>query len=131
MLFLVAVGAAKSRRVHSQEDFSVAGRGLSAFVLFGTMLATWIGTGSIFGHAGKTYEVGIAAWILPMGAVLGIGALTFLAGQSRKFKAITVQDILEARYNKWARIFGVVTLVLTAVTIVSYQYRAAAAVVNL
>jgi SSS family transporter len=131
MIFLVGIGALRSRGVNSQEDFSVAGRQLTTFVLFGTMLATWIGTGSIFGNAGKTYEVGIAAWILPLGGLAGIACLSLLAARARRFPAITVQDILETRYNKWARIFGVITLVLTAVTIVSYQYRAAAAVLNL
>ena len=62
---LVVVGLIGSRGVASQEDFSVAGRKLSVFVLFGTMLATWIGTGSIFGYAEKVYIVGISAWILP------------------------------------------------------------------
>ncbi|PYS55907.1 MAG: hypothetical protein DMG13_01560 [Acidobacteria bacterium] len=131
MVALVGIGALRSRRVESQEDFSVAGRQLSTFVLFGTMLATWIGTGSIFGFSGKIYEVGIAAWILPVGSQIGIILLSFLAGRARRFPAITVQDILETRYNKWARLLGVITLVLTAVTIVSYQYRAAAAVLNL
>jgi len=131
MIFLVGVGAVRSRGVDKQEDFSVAGRSLGTFVLFGTMLATWIGTGSIFGNAGKVYEVGVAAFILPFGALIGIALLSFLAGKSRRLKAITVQDILETRYNKWARVLGVITLVLTAVTIVSYQYRAAAAVINL
>lgn len=131
MIFLVGVGAVRSRGVDKQEDFSVAGRSLGTFVLFGTMLATWIGTGSIFGNAGKVYEVGIAAFILPFGALIGISLLSFLAAKSRRLKAITVQDILETRYNKWARVLGVITLVLTAVTIVSYQYRAAAAVINL
>src|SRR2546425_5856979 len=79
MLVLVGIGAINSRRVHSQADFSVAGRGLSTFVLFGTMLATWIGTGSIFGNAGKTYEVGLAACILPLSALIGIAVLSVLA----------------------------------------------------
>ncbi len=131
MIFLVGVGALRSKRVESQEDFSVAGRKLSTFVVFGTMLATWIGTGSIFGNAGKTYEAGIAAWILPIGALIGILGLSFLAARARRFPAITVQDILETRYNKWARVLGAITLVLTSVTIVSYQYRAAGAVINL
>lgn len=131
LIFLVGIGAIRSRSVERQEDFSVAGRQLGTFVLFGTMLATWIGTGSIFGNAGKVYEVGIAAWILPLGALVGIAALSFLAARARRFEAITVQDILETRYNKWARLLGVIALVMTAVTIVSYQYRAAAAVLNL
>lgn len=128
---LVVFGAFRSRGVETQEDFSVAGRRLGTFVLFGTMLATWIGTGSIFGNAEKVYQVGLAAWILPLGELIGIALLALLAAKARRLSAITVQDILETRYNKWARLFGVITLVLTAVTIVSYQYRAAASVINL
>lgn len=131
MIVLIGIGATRSRSVESQEDFSVAGRQLSTFVLFGTMLATWIGTGSIFGSAERVYQVGIAAWILPLGGLTGIAILSFFAAKARNLEAITVQDILEHRYNKWARLLGVITLVLTAVTIVSYQYRAAGAVLNL
>ena len=131
MVVLIGIGATRSGSVKNQEDFSVAGRQLSTFVLFGTMLATWIGTGSIFGSAERVYQVGIAAWILPLGGLTGIAILSFFAAKARNLEAITVQDILEHRYNKWARLLGVITLVLTAVTIVSYQYRAAGAVLNL
>jgi Na+/proline symporter len=43
----------------------VAGRSLSPWILVCTMLAAWIGTGSIVGNAGKTYQTGLAALILP------------------------------------------------------------------
>ena len=131
LLALVAVGIRTSRRVSTQEDFSVAGRSLNTFVLFATLLATWIGTGSIFGNAEKTYRVGIAALILPLGSLLGIAVLTMLAGRVRGLKQITVQDLLEVRYHPLARILGVITLVIAYTTIASYQYRAAGAVLNL
>ena len=131
LLVLFAVGLWQSRKVTSQDDYSVAGRQLSAFVLFGTMLATWIGTGSIFGNAEKTYRVGIAAIIIPLASILGIMVLSFLAGRVRGMRQITIQDLLEQRYNPTARIFGVVTVVIAYVTIVSYQYRAAGAVLEL
>ncbi len=63
LIALVFIGFIGVRKVSTQEDFSVAGRSLSTFVLFGTMLATWIGTGSIFGNAEKT---GIAPDYLPV-----------------------------------------------------------------
>lgn len=128
---LVAVALRTSRGVSTQEDFSVAGRRLSTFVLFGTMVATWIGTGSIFGNAEKTYRAGIAAWILPVGALIGIWVLSRLAGRARGLCQITIQDLLEKRYNAAARVFGVIALVIAYTTIVSYQYRAAGAVLNL
>jgi Na+/proline symporter len=128
---LIGVGAWKIRRVKSHADFTLAGRGLGPFVLFGTMLATWIGTGSIFGNSEKTAEIGLSAWILPLGGVLGIVALAPLAPRARAFAGYTVQDILEARYAPAARVLGTLTLVLAYVTIVSYQYRAGGAVLHL
>jgi len=41
----------KSRAVHDQSDFAVAGRSLSPWMMVCTMLAVWIGAGSIVGNA--------------------------------------------------------------------------------
>lgn len=131
LMILIAVGAIRSRSVKDQADFMVAGRKLGTFVLVGTLVATWIGTGSIFGNAEKTYEIGIVALILPLAGILGIVVLYFIAGRVRKFEQFTVQDILEVRYNKWARLFGTVTVVTAYTTIVSYQFRAGGAVINI
>ena len=55
---LVAYGPWHSRRIKTQEDFALAGRSLTVPVLVGTMVATWIGTGSLVGNAEKTYQIG-------------------------------------------------------------------------
>ena len=88
LIVLLGVGALKARKIKSQEDFSLAGRGLSVFVLSGTLLATWIGTGSIFGNAEKTYEIGAAAFLLPIAGGAGILALYGLAARLRRFGAV-------------------------------------------
>ena len=44
LTILIAVGAYRSKFVKTQDDFMVAGRKLSAKVLVGTLLATWIGS---------------------------------------------------------------------------------------
>jgi Na+/proline symporter len=131
LVALLGVGAWKIRRVRTHADFTLAGRALPSFVLFGTMLATWIGTGSVFGNSEKTFETGLAALVLPLGGVLGILALIPIAPRARRFAGFTVQDILEARYAPAARVLGTITLVLAYVTIVSYQYRAGGAVLHL
>ncbi len=130
LVVLIGVGAMKAGKIKTQEDFSLAGRGLTTFVLVGTLLATWIGTGSIFGNAEKTYEVGIGAFILPLGGLLGILVLFTLASRIRGLEQITLQDILERRFGVAARVLGLVALMLAYVIIVSYQYRAGAAVVS-
>ena len=48
---LTALGAWYARRVRTAEDFALAGRKLGAPILVGTLVATWMGTGSLFGNA--------------------------------------------------------------------------------
>jgi SSS family solute:Na+ symporter len=131
LLTLLFVSLLSSRRIKTQEDFSVAGRSLNTFVLFGTLLATWIGTGSIFGNAEKVYRAGIAALIIPAASLAGICILYLLAGRARGLRGITIQDLLEKRYNAGARVLGSICLIIAYTTIVSYQYRAAGAILNL
>jgi SSS family solute:Na+ symporter len=130
LLALMGMGIVKARKIKTQEDFSLAGRGLSTYVLVGTLLATWIGTGSIFGNAEETYNVGVAAFIIPSASLLGIVALYFLAARIKRFGQFTIQDILEARFGVVARMLGTLTLLTAYVIIVSYQYRAGQAVVS-
>ena len=127
---LIALGVYKSVTIKTQADFAVAGRSLTPWVLVGTMLATWIGTGSILGNAGKTYEMGIAALMLPLGGVFGIYLLTKIAGKVRAFEKFTVPEILGDRYGSEARILSVIALVIAYMVIVSYQYNAGGAVLT-
>lgn len=128
---LVAVGVVFSRRVRTGEDFMVAGRSLGVPVLVGTLLATWIGSGSIIASAGLSWRVGFAALWGPSGAWLGILVLFFIAGRARRFGAFTVPDILEARYNAAARVLGTVVTVIAYTVITSYQFRAGGMVLRM
>jgi len=130
LVALIGVGALKARKVKTQADFSLAGRGLPGYVLVGTLLATWIGTGSIFGNAQKAYENGLAALILPLSSALGIIVLFLLAARIRRMEHFTIQDILEERFGVSARIVGTLALLGGYLIIVSYQYRAGAAVLE-
>ncbi|MBN1359010.1 MAG: hypothetical protein JW993_00380, partial [Sedimentisphaerales bacterium] len=56
LLGLTCIGIYKSRQVKTEADFAVAGRSLSPWILVCTMLAVWIGTGSIVGNAEQTYH---------------------------------------------------------------------------
>ena len=130
LLALVGVGAMKARKIKTQEDFSLAGRGLGFTVLVGTLLATWIGTGSIVGNAQKTYEIGLSAFLIPISGAVGIVALYFLAQRIRSFGKFTIQDILEARFGVVPRVLSTIALLGAYVIIVSYQYRSGAIVLS-
>jgi len=120
----------KAGKIKTQSDFAVAGRSLTPWVLVGTMLATWMGTGSILGNAGKTYDTGMAALILPLGSILGIVLLTKIAGKVRAFEKFTVPEILGDRFGPGARMLSVIALVIAYMVIVSYQFNAGGAVLN-
>lgn len=130
LLVLTGVGVYKSRQVKTQADFSVAGRSLSPWVLVCTMLAAWIGTGSIVGNAGKTYESGLAAVIIPLGSVIGMILLTRVAPRARSYEVYSVPEIIGSRYGTTARLLAVVSLVIAYMVIVSYQFNAGGAVLH-
>jgi len=131
LLVLIGVGAYRSKLVHTQEDFVVAGRRLSAKVLVGTLLATWIGSGSIIAGAGLAYRTGFPALWFNAGVWVAIVILYLIAGRARKLAQFTVPDILELRYNKYARVLGTIITMVAYTAIVSYQLRAGGMVLNL
>ncbi|MBL7221175.1 MAG: sodium:solute symporter family protein [Phycisphaerae bacterium] len=124
LLVLTGISIYKSRQVKTQADFTLAGRSLSPWVMVCTMLAVWIGTGSIVGNAGQAYRDGMAALILPLGTFIGMILLAQIAGKARRFEAYTVPEIIGSRYNKTARLLAVIALILAYMVIVSYQFNA-------
>jgi SSS family solute:Na+ symporter/sodium/proline symporter len=131
LFFLFAVGLHVTKRVKKKEDFLVAGRTLTAPILVATLLATWIGSGDIFSVSDLSYNHGFASLIGSSGGWIGIIIAFFIAGRVRKFGQFTVPDILEARYNHWARILATITTIIAYITIVSYQFRGGGLVLNI
>ncbi len=131
LLFLFFIGLRLTRRLKKKEDFLVAGRTLTAPVLVGTLLATWIGSGDFFSVSDLSYNHGYSSLIGSAGGWVGIIIVYFIAGRVRRFGQFTVPDILEARYNKWARILATFTTIIAYVTIVSYQFRGGGWVLNI
>ncbi len=131
LIILIGVGAYRSKYVKTQDDFMVAGRRLSAKVLVGTLLATWIGSGSIIASAGLAYDKGLPALWFNAGVWAALIVLYLIAGRARRFGQYTVPDILEARFNKYARLLGTIVTIIAYTAIVSYQFRAGGMVLNL
>ncbi len=128
---LMGISIWKSRSVKDQDDFMVAGRTVPTYKLVGTLLCTWLGSGTLLAGAGLAARVGISELWLAAGAWIGIVIVFFLAGRVRRIAQYTVPDILELRYNKWARILGTIVIVIAYTTIVGYQFRGGGFVLNL
>ncbi len=120
---LIGIGIWRSRSVKSHEDFVVAGRSVPVLMLIGTLVCTWIGSGSLFGGAGLAYDTGIAELWFSSGAWIGLIFAYYLAPRVRSIAKYTVPDLLEQRYNSAARILGTIAIILAYVTIAAYQFR--------
>ncbi len=131
LALLFVIGLRLTKRLKKKEDFLVAGRTLTAPILVGTLLASWIGSGDIFSVSDLSYNHGYSSLIGSSGGWLGIIIVFFIAGRVRRFGQFTVPDILEARYNQWARVLATITTIIAYVTIVSYQFRGGGWVLNM
>jgi SSS family solute:Na+ symporter len=120
---LLGVGVYKSRSVKTQDDFMVAGRKTPTWLLVGTLVCTWIGSGSLFGGAGLAFRMGFSELWMSAGAWVGIAIVYFLAHRVRRIAQYTVSDILERRYNATARLFGTSAVIIAYLTIAGYQFR--------
>jgi len=105
---LVALGLWIARRVRSSADFFVAGRALTAPLLFSTVLAANIGAGTTIGAAGVGYRDGISAWWWNGAAAIGSLGLAFVVGPriwriASTHNLYTAGDFLEWRYGRPVR----------------------------
>ena len=122
-IVLVGVSVWRARSVKSHEDFMVAGRSVAVPLLVGTLVCTWIGSGSLFGGAGLAYRTGIAELWFSFGAWAGLLVVYLIAHRVRAIAQYTVPDLLEQRYNAPARVLGTVAIILAYVTIAAYQFK--------
>jgi SSS family solute:Na+ symporter len=104
-----------SRLVRGSADFFVAGRALSAPLLFSTVLAANIGAGTTIGAAGVGYRDGISAWWWNGAAAVGSIFLALLVGPAiwrlaTKHNLYTAGDYLELRYGRSVR--GVIAVLI-------------------
>jgi SSS family solute:Na+ symporter len=106
---LVGAGVYVAQRVKASGDFFVAGRSLSGWMVFVTMLAANIGAGSTVGAAGLGYRHGLSAWWWSGSAaigclVLGLVVAPRLHRLATKHRFFTVGDFLEWRFDRSVRV---------------------------
>lgn len=128
---LLGIGVYKSRSVKTQDDFMVAGRKTPTWLLVGTLVCTWVGSGSLFGGAGLAFRMGFSQLWMSAGAWVGIALVFFLAHRVRRISQYTISDILEKRYNATARLFGTSAVIIAYLTIAGYQFRGGGRLLNI
>lgn len=132
---LIAIGLSIARLIKGSADFFVAGRALSAPLLFSTVLASNIGAGATIGATGRGYFDGLSAWWWNGSSAIGSVCLAFFIGPriwrlAKAHNLLTTGDFLELRYGALVR--GLVTSLiwLGTLSIFAGQLIAGAAVLN-
>lgn len=102
----LGVGIYAGRRVANIEDYAVAGRKYSAWIVFATLSASFIGGGFTIGNAEKVFVMGIvyivALWGFSLKEIL---VATLIAPRIGDFpKAISVGDVMERDYGKTGKV---------------------------
>ncbi|MEX1128300.1 MAG: sodium:solute symporter family protein [Vicinamibacterales bacterium] len=131
----VGLGVWIGRRVRTGGDFFVAGRGLSAGLIFAAFLAANIGAGSTVGATAVGYSDGLSAWWRNGSAGIGSLLLAFWIGpliwrEAKTHGDLTVGDFLERHYGRTMR--GVVGALIWCGTlsILAGQLKGIAAVLH-
>lgn len=132
---LTAFGVWVGRRVKGSADFFVAGRKLTAPLVFSTILAANIGAGTTIGAAGQAYIDGVSAWFWNGAAGLGSLVLAFWIGpklwqQASDHGFLTAGDYLEFRYGPLVRGLLAALLWVGTLAILAGQLIAGAAVLT-
>lgn len=132
LVLLVLLGIYYSRKITSSDDFVLANKSLGSWVLAGTFLATFCGNGTIAG-GGNSLAYNFGLWSGIFFAVPGLCAiivLFLLAPKIRNSGCYTVAELLEKTYGSGARTIAGVIIALAMTSIVAYQFRGLAFVLN-
>lgn len=121
--------------VEGSADFFVAGRRLSAPLIFTTVLASNIGAGATVGAAGLGYRDGISAWWWNGSAAIGSIFLALFIGPrvwriASEHNLYTTGDYLELRYGPSVRAIVASLLWVGTLSIFAGQLIAGAAVLD-
>ena len=121
------------RRIHTAEDYVVAGRRLPFSLAWATLLATWFGAGTLLTAADEVREGGLhRAALDPFGAglCLILAGLLF-AGPLWRMGLLTVSDFFRRRFGPRAELVSALVMVPSYFGWIAAQFVALAGVLEL
>ena len=124
LIILVIIGFIGAGKAKDSNHYLVANRGLTLPVLVGTIIAGWLGAGTVVGHANISYSSGFGALWWVVGGATAISIIISISKKLRNLNLYTVPDLLELRYGPVAKILGSVTIIIAFTGIVGSQIKA-------
>lgn len=131
IILVVGVSIYASRKEDSEEDYFLAGRGLTWWLIGFSLIASNISSEHFIGMSGKGYSLGLAIasyeW---MAAITLILVGLFFLPKFLKIGIYTIPEFLEYRYNKTARLIMAIYMLVfyILVTLATVLYSGALAI---
>lgn len=124
LLILIVIGFVGAGKAKDSDHYLVANRGLTLPVLVGTIIAGWLGAGTVVGHANISYSSGFGALWWVAGGTVAITIVIAISKKLRRLDLYTVPDLLELRYGPIAKVIGSITIIIAFTGIVGSQIKA-------
>jgi len=125
LVLLLAIGLWSSRESGDLKGYYVAGKRLPAWVIAFSSNATGESAWLLLGLTGMGYTVGVHAFWVIMGEVLGVASSWVLVARPFKeytdrFDAITVPDYLTERFRDTSHVFRWISAVIVLSMVMAY-----------
>ncbi len=125
LAFIFGKGVLRARKIHSSDDYLVAGRNVGWWLLFATMGATVIGGGYSIGAVSRTYEYGLMWVLISTGGYLHfIFSGLVVAPQFRKAELYTVAGYFGHRFGEKPRFIVLILSLVFSAFIIAAQMAA-------
>ena len=133
ILIQIPIGLYAARKVHTTEEYVLAGKNLPFYMAIATVFATWFGSESILGASSKFAEGGFKAVVAdPFGASLClILAGLFFNKKLYKLAHLTIGDYFQDRYNNYIGFFLSTIIVISYFSWVAAQFLAIGLVLHI
>lgn len=121
----LGIGVWASRRIHSEDDYLVAGRKLGPALTTFTIFATWFGAETVVGSAGNAYRDGVSlanAEPFGYGLCLILMGLIFAVPLWRR-GLTTLADLFRQRYSVGVERLAAIVLVPSSILWAAAQIR--------
>ncbi len=132
LLVNIGIGFWASRRVHTTEDFLLAGRSLPFFISTAVVFATWFGSETLLGASSEFAQHGLLGVIEdPFGAALCLVLVgLFFAKRLYRLNLRTIGDYYRLRYNRSTELISSFFMVISYFGWIAAQMVALGIVLN-
>lgn len=120
ILLMIYIGIRASRGKSSGKDYITGGNSLGFLLIFGTMGATLIGTGSSIGATANGFKFGWGGATYGLGAAIGVFALAYLAHitKIRSKNFVTMAEEAQYHYNGNLKVKYLMAIMMYVVEII-------------